>query len=126
MAAPGVSVGIADPFAPQENAALLETVRLWDRGIATSGNYRRGFQVGSHWHSHLLDPRTGYPVADVVSASVIAESAMLADVLATAFSVLPPDDSLHLADSLGDVPVLLVSHNGERRSNAAWQDASTR
>ena len=100
-----VPVAIADPFAPQDNAPPLATVQLGDQGIATSGGYRRGFQIGGRWHSHLLDPRTGCPAGEVVSASVITDSAERADVLATAFSVMRPDESLRLADSLPGVGV---------------------
>jgi thiamine biosynthesis lipoprotein ApbE len=117
----GAPVGVDDPFAPHENAPLLETIRLHNRGIATSGNYRRGFKVADRRYSHLLDPRTGYPVEHVVSASVVAETAMLADILATAFSVLTPDESLRLADTLPDVGVLLVAQDGGRRSNSGWR-----
>jgi len=115
-----VPVHIADPFAPQENAVPISTVRLQNQGVATSGNYRRGFRIGERWYSHLLDPRTGYPVERVVSASVVAESALLADVLTTAFSVMQPEESLRLADSLPGVATLLVSQNGEIDANTLW------
>lgn len=121
----GAPVAISDPFAPQDNATPLDTVRLRGQGIATSGNYRRGFQIGERWHSHILDPRTGYPVESVVSASVIAESAALADILTTAFSVLTREESLSLADTLPGVGVLLIAPSGERRSNTAWKQQTT-
>jgi thiamine biosynthesis lipoprotein len=119
-----VPVVIADPFAPEDNAVPLATVRIQNMGIATSGNYRRGFQIGERWYSHLLDPRTGYPTDAVVSASVIAESALLADVLTTAFSVMTLEESLRLADSLPRVGVLLVSRSREICSNALWRKHS--
>ena len=119
-----VPVHILDPFSPQDNAVPLDTVRLQNRGIATSGNYRRGFQIGERWYSHLLDPRTGLPVETVLSASAIAESALLADVLTTAFSVMQPEESLRLADSLPDVAALLVSQNREIHANARWRNRS--
>ncbi|MCW3055735.1 MAG: rane-associated lipoprotein involved in thiamine biosynthesis [Chthonomonadales bacterium] len=117
-----VPVHIADPFAAQENAVPISTVRLQNQGVATSGNYRRGFRIGERWHSHLLDPRTGYPVEVVVSASVVAESALLADVLTTAFSVMQPEESLRLADSLPAVATLLVSQSGEVHANTLWRE----
>jgi len=59
-------------------------VALHGIAVATSGRYVRG--------DHSLDPRTGRPpVNDVVSVSVLASSAMLADALATAITVLFPD-----------------------------------
>ena len=56
-----VVAGIADPFAPAENAPLLTAVRLGDEALATSGGYRRGFQAGGRRVSHIVDPRTGHP-----------------------------------------------------------------
>ena len=119
-----VPIHIADPFSPQENAIPMDTVLLQNRGIATSGNYRRGFQIGERHYSHLLDPRTGYPVEAVLSASVIAESALLADVLTTAFSVMRPEESLRFANGLPDVATLLVSQGRANERNAAWRQRS--
>ena len=51
---------------------------------------------------------------------MVAESALLADVLTTAFSVMQPEESLRLADSLPGVATLLVSQNGEIDANTLW------
>lgn len=112
---------VADPFVPEDNAPPLAVVRLWNQGLATSGGYRRGFQIGPNWYPHLIDPRTGHPVGGVVSASVIADTAERADVLATAFSVMGPDESLRLADTLPSVGVLIVTQDRQTRSNAFWR-----
>jgi thiamine biosynthesis lipoprotein len=119
-----ILAAVADPFAPQDNAPPLATVRLGDQGLATSGGYRRGFQIGERWRSHLLDPRTGYPAEDIASASVIAGSAEMADILTTAFSVMRPDESLRLADNLPGVGVLLVTCERQIYSNSYWKKHS--
>ena len=116
-----VTAPVADPFSPHDNAPPLATVRLRNKGLATSGHYRRGFQIGPRWYSHLLDPQTGHPAGDVVSVSVIADTAETADVLATTFSVMGPDESLRLADSLPGVGVLLVTRERQVCSNALWR-----
>ncbi|RYG62631.1 FAD:protein FMN transferase, partial [bacterium] len=51
-------IAIADPLCDAENAPPAARITLSNQGVATSGNYRRGFQVGKKWYSHLLDPRT--------------------------------------------------------------------
>jgi thiamine biosynthesis lipoprotein len=117
----GVAVAVTDPFADAENAPPLCVVRLRGEGMATSGNYRRGFRVGERWLSHVIDPRTGSPVDRVVSASVIAPSAALADVLATALSVLPPDEGLALVETLPDIASLSVTADGARAASAGWE-----
>jgi thiamine biosynthesis lipoprotein len=115
-----VQVGIASPFASADNVPPAEVVRIRGEGLATSGGYRRGFRVGDRWLSHLLDPRTGYPARGIASASVVAGEAAAADVLATAFSILSPPESVALADSLG-VSCLLVAEDGTRITNGAWE-----
>lgn len=117
-----VPAAIADPFAPQDNAAPLATVRIQNQGLATSGNYHRGFQVDNRRYSHVIDPRTGHPAEEVVSASVTAGGAQVADVLATAFSVMRPDESLRLADGLPNVAVLIVTQAGTAWSSRRWKE----
>lgn len=107
-----VTVEVVNPFAPADNAEPLAQIRLQDAGMATSGGYHRG--------RHLFDPRTGLPVEHIVSATVIAEDALTADVLATAFSVLHPCESLELADSIPDIACLLVNAEGRTFVNPAW------
>lgn len=68
-----------------------KVVALQDMAVATSGDYRNFFESDGQLYSHTLDPRTGYPVAhSLASASVLHESAMMADGLATAMMVLGP------------------------------------
>jgi thiamine biosynthesis lipoprotein len=114
-------VDIADPFAAAENAPPLDAVCILGQGLATSGSYRRGFRIGDRWHSHLIDPRTARPAERVVSASVVAPNAALADVLATAFSVLDPERSLALCETIPDVSCLLVTREGTRTASPGWE-----
>jgi FAD:protein FMN transferase len=117
-----VQVGIADPGTLADNAAPVSVVRVAGQGVATSGQARRGFTVNGQWHSHVLDPRSGQPAAHVVSASVVAPDSASADVLATIFSILGPQGSLQLADSLPGVACLLVGQHGQMFRNTRWTD----
>ncbi len=119
-----LSVAIADPRNDAENAVPIDRVSICNQGLATSGDYRRGFQIGQQWYSHLLDPRTGWPVESLVGVSVIAPDALQADVLATAFSILKPGESIELADSQQDVGILLIDRNGRQFSNSFWKNNS--
>jgi thiamine biosynthesis lipoprotein ApbE len=113
-------VGVTDPFAPAENATPIAVVRLRDAAIATSGGYRRGFIAHGRRVSHIVDPRTGRPTERIASASVFAPDCATADALSTAFSVLAPQESVALADSLHDVGCLLVERDGTITTNATW------
>ena len=85
-------------------AALAVT----DAGIATSGDYRNFFEREGRRYSHLIDPRTGYPIQhDVVSVTVVHGSAMMADAWATALTVLGSDRAMAVAKQRGLAVFLL-------------------
>ena len=82
-------VGIANPQKGFLNAGLYKEIRLDNKAIATSGNYRNYFEKNGHVYSHIISPKTGYPVENgVVSASVISDTCTRADGLATALMVM--------------------------------------
>ncbi|MCO7225080.1 FAD:protein FMN transferase [Pleionea sp. CnH1-48] len=67
-------------------------------GVATSGDYRNYFEKDGQRYSHTIDPVTGRPITHTLaSVTVLHESAMTADALATAFMVLGPERSMALA-----------------------------
>jgi thiamine biosynthesis lipoprotein len=115
-----ILTAVANPFSPQENARPMATLPLKKQGMATSGGYRRGFQVGGQWRSHLIDPRTGQPVRQTVSVTAVTESAMLADILTTAFSIMAPCESMVLCDGLPDTAVMIVAEDGSQCANGQW------
>ncbi|MHC4592576.1 MAG: FAD:protein FMN transferase [Planctomycetota bacterium] len=77
--------------------------------VATSGDYARWFSIGDERLSHIVDPRTGRPVAGMASVTVTAPDAMTADALATALSVMGPEAGVKLVDSLPDVECMIVT-----------------
>jgi thiamine biosynthesis lipoprotein len=84
---------------PPGAEALPETiVALHGLAAATSGDYRRGYQLGGETFSHTIDPRSGAPVrTGLSSVSVLAPSCMEADALATALTVLGPAEGMRFA-----------------------------
>jgi thiamine biosynthesis lipoprotein len=75
-----------------------KVVALTDMAVATSGDYRNFFESDGQLYSHTLDPRTGYPVNHTLaSVSVLHESAMMADGLSTAMTVLGPEAGMAFA-----------------------------
>ena len=69
-----------------------------DKAVATSGDYRNFFEHEGKRYSHTIDPRTGYPVDhNLVSVTVVDESAMRADALATALTVMGAEAGMQLA-----------------------------
>ena len=84
-----------------------------DEAIFTSGNYERFRQNNESRYPHILDPRTGWPVKDLASVTVITREGWLADAAATALIVAGLDDWVEVARSLGLDQVLLVDETGK-------------
>ncbi len=97
----GWHVGIDTPadgnYIP--GADMQAKVRLDNRALATSGNYRKFFVEDGVKYSHTIDPRTGYPVRHtLLSATVIAAECAYADAWATACMVAGPDAAMALIE----------------------------
>lgn len=70
-------------------------------GISTSGDDERHFEIGGRRYSHIVDPRTGLGLTGGATVTVTAPDARTADALATAVSVLGPDQGRRLAEAFG-------------------------
>jgi len=81
------SIGIKNPDNPSEILKKLELDISGCKGIATSGDYERFFVIEGETFSHIMNPKTGKPVKDAKSVTVIGENATLVDAAATAVSV---------------------------------------
>lgn len=102
-------VGINRPQAGAPADAVYKVVRLTNAALATSGDYRNYVQIDGHTYSHIIDPRTGYPLQNgVLSASVLADNCTLADGLATALMVMGPQKALDLLDNLSGVEGMII------------------
>ena len=65
-------VDVADPKSDAENGAPIARLVIRDRAMATSGDYRRGVEIGGRHYSHIVDPRTGMPAGQIISSTVVA------------------------------------------------------
>jgi thiamine biosynthesis lipoprotein len=83
-----------------------------DEALFTSGNYERFRVDDTERYPHILDPRSGWPVRDVASATVITGQGSLADAAATALIVAGLDGWQEVARSLGLDQVLIVDERG--------------
>jgi thiamine biosynthesis lipoprotein len=113
-AAQGWVIGIEKPALPGATSTVHSMLPLVG-GLATSGVYRNFKEVGDDVMHHILDPKTGANVQHAwLSVAVRADSAALADALATAFLVLGPDGALPVVDGYeGRVAALFLGPPGE-------------
>lgn len=91
-------VGIEKPADNAEYGDAIEAiVKLENKAMATSGNYRKFYEENGVRYSHTIDPKTGYPVHhSILSVSVMADNCGEADAWATAFMVLGLEKSIEI------------------------------
>lgn len=94
------SIGIDAPKENLEQREIENIVYLTDKAIATSGNYRKFYEVEGKKYAHSLNPKSGFPVEhNLLSATVVAPSVSLADAYATAFMVMGAEESLNFVET---------------------------
>lgn len=91
---------------------VQQVLDLTDIAMATSGDYRNYYEEDGERFSHLIDPRTGYPIKhQLASATVLHKSSMTADGYATALMVLGVEASITLANEQNLAIMLIEKHD---------------
>jgi len=101
----GWTVGVIHPLHP---GIRLAELYLKDRALGTSGSAQQFFRYKGKRYSHVIDPRSGKPAAGVLSTTVLAPTAALADALSTAFFVLGPEKTELYCQTHPDVQTLMI------------------
>lgn len=104
------TVAITNPLNKNKVFALLP---LDNKAVVTSGNYEKFVKFGDKRYTHIIDPRTGYPASGLISVSVFAPSAELADALATAVFVMGPEAGLNRINQLPQIECILINDQGK-------------
>lgn len=104
----GWSIQIADP---KDKSKTLGWIRLNDLSIVTSGDYEKYFSSKGIRYAHIINPKTGYPITTIKSATIICPDAELSDALATSVCVLGVEQGLELVNRLKGVECLIVDTN---------------
>jgi len=92
-----------------------------DDAVFTSGNYQRYVEHQGNRYAHILDPRSGWPVSDIVSVTVLATSGLQADAAATALMVAGLKGWYELSKNLQLEAVLVVDEAGKLYMTPAMQ-----
>jgi len=103
-------VGIEKPSEDINSGRQLNaTIKISDKAVATSGSYRKYYEVDGVRYSHTIDPKTGYPVRhSLLSATVMADSAAVADAYATAFMVMGIEKAKQFIDKNPDIEAYFI------------------
>lgn len=103
----GWPVGLGNPLFTEKRVA---TILLKDQAMGTSGSNIQFFRHAGRRYGHLLDPRSGWPAEGMLSATVLADSAAVADALSTAFFVLGVEKAVECCRQIPDIAAILVPY----------------
>lgn len=106
--APCWSIALRHPLKPE--VRLAEFI-LCDQALGTSGSGTQFFHYQGKRYGHILDPRTGWPAEQVLSATVIAPTAEQADALSTAFYVLGVEPARAICQRRPEISALFVTQS---------------
>lgn len=106
--AQGIPWRIAIEKPSVQERSVQEIIEPGDMAIATSGDYRNYFERDGMRYSHIINPKTGYPIDNkVVSVTVLDKSSMTADGLSTGLMVLGEEKAMAVAE-LNQIPVFMI------------------
>jgi len=104
-------VGITNPMNKNKVFALL-AIPPKTRAVVTSGNYEKYVIFNGKRYTHIINPKTGYPSNGIISASVFAPSAELADALATSIFVMGTEVGINRINQLPNVECIVIDDKG--------------
>lgn len=108
-------VAITNPLDKNKAFALLP---ITNGAVVTSGNYEKSVNFNGKRYTHIIDPRTGYPSTGVISVTVFAAKAELADALATSIFVMGKDVGLNRINQLPNIECVIIDDKGNIFSSA--------
>jgi thiamine biosynthesis lipoprotein len=102
-------VAITNPLNKNKVFALLPTT---NGAVVTSGNYEKYVNFNGIRYTHIIDPRTGYPSSGIISVTVFAPKAELADALATSVFVMGKEVGLDRINQLPNIECIIIDDKG--------------
>ena len=115
---PAWHVGLEDPRKPGTAAGSIAVV---GKGVASSGDYLRCFVVGGKRYGHIIDPRTGWPVANgCTQATVVAATCLQAGVFSTTAFVLGVPDGIDFIQSAPGVEGLILTERARAQTRGFY------
>ncbi len=102
-------VAITNPMNKNKVFALLP---ITDGAIVTSGDYEKYVSFNGKRYTHIIDPRTGYPTSGIISVTVFAPKAELADALATSVFVMGKEAGLDRINQLPGIECIIIDDKG--------------
>jgi len=103
------TIAITNPFNKDKVFAILP---INEGAVVTSGNYEKFVTFNGVRYTHIINPKTGYPATGIISATVFAPKAELADALATSVFVMGKEVGLNRINQLPKVECIMIDDQG--------------
>lgn len=110
-------ISIRHPDRPDD---IIDVVELRDESLGASGIFRDLMRAGDEEVGHIVDPRTGQPVQDVVTVSVVGSTATETDMLATAFVVMGPEGIRAYCEANPEVRAIVLANPEDGAMAPEW------
>ena len=114
------TVAIQDPW---KRKSYPDVVQIGDGCIATSGNYEIYYDREKMFH-HIVNPKTGFSPDLTTSVSIMANSTMEADALATSLCVMSPSQGTEFVNGLAACESLVIGKDGALWKSKGWKSAA--
>lgn len=98
---------------PLNKDKIFSWLPIKNKAVVTSGNYEKFINFNGKLYSHIIDPRTGYPSEGILSVTIFAEQAELADALATSVFVLGEEIGMNLINQLKGIDCIIINDKNE-------------
>lgn len=107
-------IGIEGPAEDDQAPEIRHIVGLNNGAITTSGNYRKFKENGAKKITHLIDPRTGYPLENnLISVTLYANKAITADGYDNAIMAMGIKKALDFVETHNELEAYIIYHNEE-------------
>jgi len=113
-------VGIQKPELNASSGDVItnDILKIKNKAVATSGNYRNYFKHGTNFYFHIINPKTGFPLkTSVMSITVTAPTCAEADAWATAFFTLSPEEAIKLANKTPKIECFIIERPAKGENN---------
>ena len=115
------SIGIQNPNLQDSPPSII--LAISDKGVATSGNYRNYHDINGKRYSHIISPLTGFPVENKIKGvTVISNTCIDSDALATALMVMDLNDGMKLVEELKDVEAFYILEDEKYKLSSGFMN----
>lgn len=102
---------------PLNKTHVFSWLPVINSAVVTSGNYEKFVAFNGVRYTHIIDPRTGYPSTGIISVSIFAKNAELADALSTSVFVMGVDTGLDFINQLNGVECIIIDDSNKIHSS---------